>query len=367
MKKIILTIIVLISIIFGVFMYQKNDYVHSEAVFVATDSLTNVAFKVDGKILKMTKEEGDLVTKGEILATLETDILNTKLKEIGYKIKSLNHNLNTVFLKKEKLLKELNIKKENSVKNIKSIETKQTAFEYQIKANEAKLKKLKFDRDKFFKLYKSNKVSFDKYQQLNTEYKYLLNIINSQKEELKNILFNLEIAKNNLQLVKNEFKNIKILDENIKILNNDIGSLEEAKKELLIKLKDSVLKAPFDGIIAKKFLNKASVIQKGTFIYSIVNPKDIYIKVLLSERKLANVKIGNKALIKLDAFDDEMEGKVEKIMPVSASTFSLVPRDIASGEFTKLDQRFIVKIKIPYNPKLRIGMGAEVKIYKDNK
>ena len=53
-------------------------------------------------------------------------------------------------------------------------------------------------------------------------------------------------------------------------------------------------------------------------------------------------------------------------MPVSASTFSLVPRDIASGEFTKLDQRFIVKIKIPYNPKVRIGMSGEVKIYKDN-
>jgi len=109
------------------------------------------------------------------------------------------------------------------------------------------------------------------------------------------------------------------------------------------------------------------IIKNGTFIYSIINPKDIYIKVLLSEKKLKGIKQGDKAIIKLDALDGELEGKVEKIMPVSASTFSLVPRDIASGEFTKLEQRFIVKIKIQYKPTIKIGMSGEVKIYKDSK
>ncbi len=53
------------------------------------------------------------------------------------------------------------------------------------------------------------------------------------------------------------------------------------------------------------------------------------------------IKIGNTVVIKLDAIgDQEYSGKVISILPASASTFSLVPRDIASGEFTKLDQRF---------------------------
>jgi len=364
MKKIVLALIIVISVIFGIYMVKKNQYVHSEAVFVSTDSLTNLAFKIDGKIEKMTKLAGENVKKDEILAKLETKTLKTKLKEIEYKIKSQNHNIISISLNKEKLLNELNIKKNIAKNNLLEMDNKLKALNYQIKANEAKLDKLKFDKDKFYRLYKAKKVSYDKYQKIETEYKYLQNIIFSQKENYKALKIEENNLDKNLKLIQNSYKELNILDEKIETLYNQLESLKEIKKTILIKLNDSELKAPFSGVIAKKFVNKDMVVDAGSFVYSIVNPKDIYIKVLLSEKKLSGVKIGNKAIVKLDALDNEIEGKVEKIMPVSASTFSLVPRDIASGEFTKLDQRFIVKIKVPYNKNIRIGMSGEVKIYK---
>jgi len=365
LKKIIVGLIILISIVFGVFMYQKNFYVHSEAVFVSTDSLVNVAFKLDGKINKMTKKEGDFVSKDELLATLETKTLNTKIKEIKYKIVSIQNQLSGLSFQKDKLSNELKINK-----NIINYEINKTiqninSLNYQISANQVKLKKLKFDKDKFFRLYKSKKISFDKYNQIKTEYEYLLNMILSQKETLKTFKISKNSLNEKLKLNKNNYKNLDILDTKIESLYNQLLALKESQKEIQIKIDDSKLNSPLDGVIAKKFVNIGSVIKKGTFIYSIVNPQDIYVKVLLSEKKLANIKIGNKAIVTLDSFDNPIEGKVFKIMPVSASTFSLVPRDIASGEFTKLEQRFIVKIKIPYNPNIRIGMSGEVKIYKD--
>ena len=366
MKKIVLALIVGITIIFGWFMYEKNNYVTSEAVFVATDSLTNLGFKIGGKIEKMTKLAGDEVKKDELLAKLETKTLKANLKEIEYKIKSQTHSIIDISLNKEKLKNSLDIKQNIAKNNLLEMDNKIKSLNYQIKANEAKLSKLKFDKDKFYRLYKTKKVSYDKYQTIETEYNYLKNMILSQKENLNALKIQKNNLDKNLALIQNEYKELNILDEKIETLNNQLNSLKEIKKSILIKLDDSKLLAPFDGIIAKKFVNNDMVVKKGSFIYSIINPKDIYIKVLLSEKKLKNVKIGNKAVIKLDALNDEIEGKVEKIMPVSASTFSLVPRDIASGEFTKLDQRFIVKIKIPYNPKVRIGMSGEVKIYKDN-
>jgi len=68
----------------------------------------------------------------------------------------------------------------------------------------------------------------------------------------------------------------------------------------------------------------------------------------------------------VDAFEGRTyHGKVESILPASAATFSLVPRDIASGEFTKLAQRFIVRVSIDNPTKdLRVGMGASVAIKK---
>ena len=364
MKKIILSLIVIISIAFGFFMYEKSKYVSSEAVFVATDSLTNLAFKIDGKIEKMTKLAGDSIKKGELLAKLQTTTLNTKIKEIDYKIKSQTHNIIALSLQKEKLKNTLDIQQTISKNNIIEINKKLNAVNYQILANTAKLKKLKFDKDRFYRLYKSKKIAYDKYQTILSEYDYLKNMINAQRQNYQALKIQKQNLEKNLALVKNNYKELNILDEKIETLYNQLESLKEIKKSLAIKLGDSVLKAPFDGVIAKKFVNNNMVIKKGTFIYSVVNPKDIYIKVLLSEKKLQGVKIGSKAVVTLDALDNQINGKVEKIMPVSASTFSLVPRDIASGEFTKLDQRFIVKIQIPYNKNIKIGMSGEVKIYK---
>ena len=364
MKKIILAIIILITVVFGAFMYEKSKYVSSEAVFVATDSLTNLSFKIGGKINNMTKLAGDKVQKGELLASLETSSLNTSFKEIEYKIKSQQYNLNSLITQKDKLKKSLDLKSQIAKNNLLKTEYDLKNLFFQLKANKAKLEKLTFDKDKFYKLYKSKKISFEKYYKVLTEYRYFLNIYNSQEQNYKAIKIGVENIKKNLELVQNQYKELSILSDKILALKNQIKALSEMKDNLAIKLNDSNLTAPFDGVIAKKFVNKDMIVKKGSFIYSIVNPKDIYIKVLLSEKKLKGIKIGSKAVVSLDALDDEIDGEVEKIMPVSASTFSLVPRDIASGEFTKLDQRFIVKIKIPYNPNIRIGMSGEVKIYK---
>jgi len=364
MKKVILAIIILISILFGFYFYQKQNYVTSEAVFVATDNLLNLSFKLDGKVVKLFKKEGERVKQGEILGLLDKNSLQEELNKINSKIASINHLLFSLSVEKDKLQKSLQIDKKILNLEINKTQNSLKVLNYRISANEAKLEKLLFDKKRFFKLYKSNKISFEAYKRVESEYKFLKNLILSQKSDRKTLLINIKILKEKLNLNKNNFKNLTILDEKIEMNYNQLLLLESTKKQIELKLKDTTLISPIDGIIAKKFVTSDMVVKRGTFIYSIVNLNDIYIKVLLSEKKLSKVSIGSQAIIKLDALNREIKGVVTNIMPVSASTFSLVPRDIASGEFTKLDQRFIVKIKIEPNAKIRIGMGGEVKIWK---
>ena len=367
-KSIILGVIIVIGVFFAYYMVEKSKYAHSEAVFVATDSLTNLSFKLKGEISTMTKNEGDKIKKGELLASLQTKTLNAKLQQTIYNIKALKQNISVLNLTKEntqtKLKEQLKIA--NNDYNKASLDIQ--ALQYQIQANIEKLHNLKEDVKKFQKLYKLKKVSYEKYSKINTEYLYQKNLIQAQKTTKKANEIALQNIKNKITIIKSDFKKLDILNKQINITKDKLSSLEMVKKQIQIKLQDSKLYAPFDGVVAKKFVNPNWVVDAGSYVYSIVNPKDIYIKVLLSEKKLKGVKIGNKATITIDAFGDKkFYGKVSNIAPVSASTFSLVPRDIASGEFTKLDQRFVVKIKLnKYYPNLRIGMGGEVKIDKSN-
>jgi len=77
------------------------------------------------------------------------------------------------------------------------------------------------------------------------------------------------------------------------------------------------------------------------------------------------VEPGNEALIRIDAYtDQEWRGEVEQVLPASAATFALAPRDISAGEFTKVAQRIPIRIRITEGPleKLRIGLGGEIEI-----
>jgi membrane fusion protein (multidrug efflux system) len=107
------------------------------------------------------------------------------------------------------------------------------------------------------------------------------------------------------------------------------------------------------------------VVNPGMPVYALIDPKDIYILVLLEETKLKGVEVGCPAYIKIDAYPHmKYKGVVKEILPASAAKFALVPRDISAGEFTKVVQRMQVKVKITEGDtsKLVVGMGGEIEI-----
>jgi len=170
-------------------------------------------------------------------------------------------------------------------------------------------------------------------------------------------------AKLAAQIARVNEKQIAELAKGLKAMQQQQKALETAIEEIDRKIAYTDLKAPYEGVIAKKFFDAPKVVSKGAPVYSLSDPEALYCEVLLSEKKLHGVKPGNRVKVTVDALEGKaFEGKVASIAPTSASTFSLVPRDIASGEFTKLDQRFEVRIALKSIEGLRAGMGATVAI-----
>jgi membrane fusion protein (multidrug efflux system) len=159
--------IVLLSVsIFALVKYINfsKNYTTSNAVFVKTDSLTNLSFKIPGKIEKIYVNEGDSVKEGKILAKLDTKDLEIKKNELLSQIKALKNKIQANVIQKEKLNKDIdeNIKLINS--QIKKIDKLIDSKKYAIKSKENKLEKLKNDYKRFSRLYKNRKISFEKYE-----------------------------------------------------------------------------------------------------------------------------------------------------------------------------------------------------------
>ena len=370
MKKIGSIVLILLIIIFSYIAFNYINYrtknAVSDAAFIKTDSLLTLSFKVGGKIRNIFKNEGDKIKKGELLALLDDKDFNLSLQKVQKDIDSLKAKKDALKLQRERSKKELEINIALAKDNQKYLQKKIESFKDKISSNEAKLNKLKRDEKRYKNLLQKNLISKESYENIKTTLNSLKDMIDAQKKELKSLYIKLDSSKKEIKLSQIKKDLLLELDKNIDSLKEKIEALKKTKQELLNKISYCRLYSPIDGVVAKKFVNEKSVVKKGYPILSVVNPKDLHIEVLLSEKKIEGVKPKNSVKIKVDAFPNRTyKGEVEKILPASAATFSLVPRDIASGEFTKLDQRFIVRIKI-LNPTkdLRVGMGATVAISK---
>jgi membrane fusion protein (multidrug efflux system) len=117
--------------------------------------------------------------------------------------------------------------------------------------------------------------------------------------------------------------------------------------------------------VARRFVSLGDVVAKGQAVFALVDPGDVFAVALLEENKLKGVVAGAKVDLTLDAYPKKhFLGEVQEVMPASAATFSLVPRDISAGEFTKVAQRIPVRIAITEGDLtlLRVGLGGEVEI-----
>jgi membrane fusion protein (multidrug efflux system) len=85
----------------------------------------------------------------------------------------------------------------------------------------------------------------------------------------------------------------------------------------------------------------------------------------LEETRLDGVAPGNVAQLHIDAFAHPFAGRVVWINKSTGAQFALMPRNVVSGEFTKVVQRVPVRILIEKDdrwPLLRAGLSVQAEI-----
>lgn len=126
------------------------------------------------------------------------------------------------------------------------------------------------------------------------------------------------------------------------------GTLELARGRLQaarIFLADSRLRAPADGVIAKRMVDSGEVVQKGQALFQIVESGESWVVANLEEDQISRIHEGQSVRLWIDAYPGrEFQGRVGPVYPATLSRFSLLPSSSASGSFIKVTQRVPVRI-----------------------
>jgi membrane fusion protein (multidrug efflux system) len=165
---------------------------------------------------------------------------------------------------------------------------------------------------------------------------------------------------------------LKVSEAQIQTAKAAVESAEAQVNVLTTQLQNTKLYSPFEGIVAKKWLLPGDMVQMGQTVMTINNTGKIWVSVYIEETKLHVIHVGQRAEFEIDAYPDvRFSGKVFYIGNNTASQFSLIPPSNASGNFTKITQRVLLKISIEsadrgsltdYN--LFPGMSVVMKLFK---
>lgn len=148
----------------------------------------------------------------------------------------------------------------------------------------------------------------------------------------------------------------------------DAISAQVAQAEL--NLENTQIRAPSNGFIAKKAVEVGQLASPGVPLIGFVSSEERWITANFKETEIANIKVGAKVYIDVDAIGGhDFVGKVASISSATGATFTLLPPDNATGNFTKVVQRVPVKIQFDHLSEadmdlLRAGLSANVKVSK---
>jgi membrane fusion protein (multidrug efflux system) len=137
-----------------------------------------------------------------------------------------------------------------------------------------------------------------------------------------------------------------------------------------LNIENTEIKAPFDGIVAKKSVEPGQLASPGIPLIGFVDSFERWIIANFKETEIKNVTVGEKAFIEIDAIKNKkFVGIVDSLSPATGATFTLLPPDNATGNFVKVVQRVPVKIRFENLTEeellsLRAGLSSLVKVHR---
>jgi len=150
--------------------------------------------------------------------------------------------------------------------------------------------------------------------------------------------------------------------------NPEVAAAQARVDQAKLDLDRTVIRAPFDGVIAKNTVEIGQRVASGAQLMTVVPTDDVYVDANFKEGQLRGMKPGQEAILTSDRYGSgvKFHGRVEGFAGGTGSAFAVIPAQNATGNWIKVVQRLPVRIRL--DPKelkdhpLQVGLSMNVDI-----
>ena len=143
--------------------------------------------------------------------------------------------------------------------------------------------------------------------------------------------------------------------DRVKIAESELEVAEQAVAQAKKQLDEATITAPFDGLVAGIYVKEGDIISSPTMapkvVVYLIDPTRMELSAEVDEIDVAGVKLGQRAVISVDAWPDEqLEGVVTLVSSVPTIEAGLVQYKVKIG------------FDVPQDLDLKVGMSATADI-----
>ncbi len=124
---------------------------------------------------------------------------------------------------------------------------------------------------------------------------------------------------------------------------------------------------PEVALIGNRVAQVGAFVSDGSYLLSVIPATGLWVDANFKEDQLGVIKVGQTVDVVTDIYPGHaLQGRVSSIAPATGATFSVIPPENATGNFTKIVQRVPVRIALnddaSWARTLRPGLSTTVTV-----
>ncbi|WP_111859993.1 HlyD family efflux transporter periplasmic adaptor subunit [Acinetobacter sp. CFCC 10889] len=348
--KIFALLIIVVAILYAIWVLFFGNTVETDNAYVGAET-AEITSMVSGQVEKVLVSDTQQVKKGEVLAVIDNRDAKIALAQAEAQLAKAKRQYTQSSANSSSLSSQILI----SADDINSAKA-------QVAQAEVALQQAKQEFARRQQLSASGAISKEEFTK--------------SQSALDNAKASVDVAKAALAQTESKRKAAQSnLDANEALIRGtsesstpDVLVAQAKLDQALLDLQRTEIKAPLDGVIARRSIQVGQRVTAGSSLMKIVPISALYVDANFKESQLKDVKVGQKATLTSDLYGKKVEyhGTVIGFSGGTGSAFALIPAQNATGNWIKVVQRLPVRIQL--DPKelakhpLRVGlsMNAEV-------
>ena len=246
--------------------------------------------QIPGRLRDVLIEDGAQVKKGDLVALMEDERLQSKRRELVKGLEELTEKIKAA---------EFNFK--YTVQNVRHgiDEAKKALSIAKARLREAEAKKENSKREfrRYSKLREKGVIPAQRYDTIRLAYKLSEEGATTAHEELERAEVSLLKAEASKELVKAKEKELLALRKSLQ-------RLKETLKQAEITLGYTRVVAPSDGIILTRVAEPGEVLPQGGVVGVMINPVTLHVKTFVPEKYIGRIYIAMAAEVFTDAYPE---------------------------------------------------------------